>query len=245
MDRISRHSSGQIVGDRRNRELGELIAINNAMFQQNVGIILGGAATNVFLPMAVIIPVAVLITLVAGIPLGGGDATKTTPTNDLLVGLMVGVSVIIGGLLYIFVKLGLTSILLKISKGERPGFSEFTNNRAAYGSFLMANILVFLAITIGTSFLIVPGIIVGCKLAFTPLLVLDKGMGPIEAMQESWKMTEGQGWKIFFSSAAYYIINAIVGCIPFLGMVGSLVTLPYYEMLICTIYGTRTGDLAA
>ncbi|MBX9572554.1 MAG: hypothetical protein K2X77_26905 [Candidatus Obscuribacterales bacterium] len=243
MDRISKHISGQILGDRRNRELGELIAINNAMFQQNLGIILGGAAPNVFLPL-LMIPAGLLMFPALGI-LETLDQARSHHPPTILYWLMYGGSAIIGLLLYMFVKLGLTSILLKISKGERPGFSEFKNNHAAYRNFLAANILVFLSVATGLVCFVVPGIILGCKLAFTPLLVLDRGMGPFEAMQESCSLTYGQCWKIFFASSAYHIINAIVSCIPLLGLAGSLVALPYYEMLICTIYGTRTGELAA
>ena len=45
--------------------------------------------------------------------------------------------------------------------------------------------------------LIIPGIVFLCRLAFVPYLVVDKGYDAIVAVQESWKMTRGHGWRIF------------------------------------------------
>src|SRR5690606_22812567 len=68
--------------------------------------------------------------------------------------------------------------------------------------------------------LIVPGIIVACRLTFVSYLVMDKGLDPIAAVETSWRMTRGHGWRIFalgFTSFFIFIFGLllfIVGVFP-------------------------------
>ena len=234
--------SGQIQGDRRDRELGELLGIALAMFQENIGIILGGTAVTMIVPTLIMVPVAVGIAVMGGF---AGEGSQIDPAKMLPIFAIGGVGIIVTIIAYMLVKIGFTCILLKISKGERPAFSEFTQNMGYFANFLGVSFLVGLIVCAGFICLVIPAIYLGCKLIFAPLLVLDRGMGPIEAMKESWTLSEGQFWKIFLSAVAYTVVNVIVGFIPLIGLVGQFLTFPYYELLICSIYRSRTGDLAA
>lgn len=69
--------------------------------------------------------------------------------------------------------------------------------RENYLNIILANLLVFAIVGIGFVFLIVPGIILACRLSFVPLLVMDKKMDAVAAVEKSWTMTRGYGWKIF------------------------------------------------
>lgn len=229
-------------GDMRNRELGELLGIALAMFQENIGIILGGTAITMILPALIMVPVGIGIAVMGGSAGSGSDVDIAKMLPLFAIG---GVGLLVTVVVYILAKIGFTCILLKISKGERPAFSEFTSNMGYFGNLLGASILIGIVVTAGLICLVIPAIFLGCKLIFTPLLILDKNMGPIEAMKESWRLSEGQFWKIFLSAVAYTVINVIVGLIPFVGLVGQFLTYPYYELLICAIYRSRTGDLAA
>jgi uncharacterized membrane protein len=80
----------------------------------------------------------------------------------------------------------------KIDLGEI--FIGFKNN---YLNIILANLLLFAIIGIGLVFLIIPGIILACRLSFVTYLVMDKGMDPVAAVEKSWTMTRGHGWKIF------------------------------------------------
>lgn len=73
-------------------------------------------------------------------------------------------------------------------------FVGFKNN---YVNIVLANLLLFAIIGIGFVFLIIPGIILACRLSFVTFLVMDKGMDPVAAVEKSWTMTRGYGWKIF------------------------------------------------
>lgn len=73
-------------------------------------------------------------------------------------------------------------------------FDGFKKN---YLNIVLANLLMFAIIGLGFIFLIIPGIILACRLAFVPYLVMDKNLEPVAAVEKSWEMTRGYGWKIF------------------------------------------------
>jgi hypothetical protein len=70
------------------------------------------------------------------------------------------------------------------------GFNNYIN-------IVLVNILVVSLIGIGMVALIIPGIIIACRLAFVSYLVMDKKLEPIAAIETSWKKTDGYAWEIF------------------------------------------------
>ena len=93
------------------------------------------------------------------------------------------------------------------------GFNNFLN-------IILANLLKLALIGIGIIALIIPGIIIACRLAFVSFLVMDKGMDPLAATETSWKLTRGHGWTIFgLGVTSFFVFIAgllffIVGAIP-------------------------------
>jgi magnesium-transporting ATPase (P-type) len=109
--------------------------------------------------------------------------------------------------------------------------------RENYLSIILANLLVTALVALGLFALIIPGIIIGCRLAFTAYLVMDKKLDPIEAVETSWRMTRGHGWTIFlmgFSSFFIYIFGLImllVGIFPAMIWVSSSFASLYQSVL--------------
>jgi uncharacterized membrane protein len=89
-----------------------------------------------------------------------------------------------------------------------------------YLHIVLANLLVFALVILGLFALIIPGIIIGCRLAFVSYIVMDKKLDPIEAVELSWKLTKGYGWKIFLMGCAsifiviFGLLMLIVGIFP-------------------------------
>ena len=80
---------------------------------------------------------------------------------------------------------------------------------AVYKNFsnaVLANLLTTLIIGAGFIFLIVPGIYLVCKLSFVDYLIVDRKMEVVDAIKESWRLTNGYSFKIFlFGLAAFFV----------------------------------------
>ena len=96
-------------------------------------------------------------------------------------------------------------------------------NLSAYWSYVGVSILMGLAFVGGLLLLIVPGIIFGLMFCFGTYLVVDRRVGPIEAMKESMRITNGHKWELFLLAVASLGL-ALIGIICLL--VGFLVAMP-------------------
>jgi len=111
------------------------------------------------------------------------------------------------------------------------GFSE------NYIQIILANLLTFALVMIGIIMLIIPGIIIGCRLAFVPYLVMDKKMEPITAIEESWRLTKGYGWTIFamaivsFFIVLFGLLMLIVGIFPAIMWISGAFATLYNDVL--------------
>ncbi len=87
-----------------------------------------------------------------------------------------------------------------------------------YLYIILANLLVTALIVLGFFALIVPGIIIACRLVFVSYIVMDKKLDPIEAVELSWKLTRGHGWTIFFMGFTSFFIFIFGLMLMFIGV---------------------------
>jgi MFS family permease len=96
------------------------------------------------------------------------------------------------------IKYGENYLFLKVMRDEEADLRLlFEGFKTKYLNIILANLIVFALAIIGFMMLIIPGIIVVCRLAFVPYLVMDKDLEPMKAVEKSWQMTRGHGWTIF------------------------------------------------
>jgi uncharacterized membrane protein len=107
-----------------------------------------------------------------------------------------------------------------------------------YLHIVLANLLVVALIVLGCFALLIPGIIIACRLVFVSYIVMDKKLDPIEAVELSWKLTRGHGWRIFamglvsFFIILFGLILFIVGIFPAIMWVSSSFATLYQSVLI-------------
>ena len=92
---------------------------------------------------------------------------------------------------------GVSFAFLTAARNDPLDIKDMFEGFHYYWNAVLASLLVGVIIVIGIVFLIVPGIIFACKLAFTPYLVVDRQMTVIQAIEESWRMTRGYAWTVF------------------------------------------------
>ena len=118
-------------------------------------------------------------------------------------------------------KYGGNIIFVRAVRKIKPDFEYLIKGfMENYLHIVLANLLVFALIILGMFALIVPGIIIACRLSFVSYIVMDKKLDPIEAVEMSWKLTRGHGWQIFFMGfvslfiVIFGFILMIVGIFP-------------------------------
>jgi len=185
---------------------------------------------NAFLPLLV----AVIITGV----LNGPVSASWKADHNLGFAFLL-LPVILFGLAYKFmfmpvIKYGENFLFLKAMRDEeaelRVLFDGFKNR---YLDIVLANLIVFALVLIGLVMLIIPGIIIWCRLAFVPYLVMDKELEPMKAVEKSWQMTRGHAWTIFFMGVISFFL-IIAGLIVFI--FGILISIMWIHSAFATLY---------
>ena len=157
---------------------------------------------------------------------------------------MLGIFVGLIALAYTFLAAPVISyggdfIFVEAVRGKKPDFEllikGFWTN---YFYIILANLLVTALVVLGFFMLIVPGIIIACRLVFVSYIVMDKKLDPIEAVELSWKLTRGHGWRIFamgitsFFLFIFGMLMLIVGILPAIMWISSSFATLYQSVLI-------------
>jgi uncharacterized membrane protein len=87
--------------------------------------------------------------------------------------------------------------------------------------------------------LIVPGLIAAIFFMFTTFIVIDKELGPIEAMKESMRIGKGYRWPLLGFICVLFLIM-LGGVIALL--VGVLVAMPVTSLAFVHAYRVLTGN---
>jgi len=127
--------------------------------------------------------------------------------------------------------IAILTIPIELSKGNtiNPTFIFDAKYRKFMGEFFILNGIRSIAITVGFMFFIIPGIVMSIAYSMSNLLLLDKEMGPLEALTKSNKLTYGNKWRMFFSQLAIIVVLVIAlyifGLIPAIGSILKIVIL--------------------
>ena len=138
-----------------------------------------------------------------------------------------------GVLIYGPARYGVAFVSLKAVRGTPPKVSDLFEVLQNYLNIVAANLLVLVIVTVGLIFLIVPGIVFACKLAFTPYLVVEKKMDAAEAIRESWRMTRGYALDVFLIGLLAIPIF-IAGLIAF-GL-GAVISVMWIRLAFASLY---------
>jgi uncharacterized membrane protein len=107
-----------------------------------------------------------------------------------------------------------------------------------FWKYLGASILLGLAVGLGFLLLIVPGIIFALMFMFTTFIVIDRELGPIEAMKESNRIARGYKWNLLGFILVLVLIN-LLGVLAL--VVGLLVSIPVSSLAFAYAYRLLSG----
>jgi uncharacterized membrane protein len=181
--------------------------------------------------------------MVLSAPFGWAKAVQDRATEwDSGVNVIIQMFALGFGLLILGpVRYGANYAMLKAVRGEKPEFIDIFVFQKNYLNIVLAHLLTNAIIAVGLVFLVVPGIIFACKLAFVPYLVTDRKMEATEAIRESWRMTTGYSGKIFLMGLLTIPI-AIAGML-LLG-IGLILAIMWISLAFAAIFAAVTAKEA-
>jgi len=111
-----------------------------------------------------------------------------------------------------------------------------------FWKYVGASLLLSLAVVAGLVLLIVPGVILALMFMFSNLIVIDRELGPIDAMTESNRVTRGHKWSLLGLVLILFLVN-LVGLVVF--VVGLLVSIPVTALAFIHAYRVLSATAGA
>lgn len=138
-------------------------------------------------------------------------------------------------LVQVVVGMGIVNAYLSVVRGQKVTIETFTATAPKILKYVLAQIILGIIVFLGLLFFIVPGIIFAIKFMFTLYLVVDEGLGPIEALKASEKLTQGRKWDMM----GFMLVAAVLAYSGILALfVGLIVTIPVATLSYAVLYNS-------
>lgn len=133
------------------------------------------------------------------------------------------------------VQIGVVKMLLKFVDGQKGMISDLFSYFDLMMIFKMfvGTMMYGLLVMIGFILLVIPGIIFLVRFSYYMYFIVDKNMGPVDALTKSWEITKGNTLLLIGFVLALFLIN-VVGAL--LILIGLLVTIPLSMVSAAYVY---------
>lgn len=185
---------------------------------------------NVWLWVGVMITTGVINMLLGRV----GDSTTGDST-----GLVISLA---GFIVQVIIEIGILTIALRLLDNQPVKYTDLFLQYHLLGQFLIAVIIISIAVGVGLILFIIPGIYIGLRLSQACFIIVDQKLSGIEAIKKSWAITKGHTLKLFLLVIVMVVINIIGALVLFIGL---LVTLPTTTMAMAYVYRRLVSGAAA
>ncbi len=131
------------------------------------------------------------------------------------------------------VMMGLIKIFLGFCDGEKGEFSDLFSCYPLLFKYMVGSIIYGVIVSLGLILLIIPGIVWAIKFQFFDYLIIDRGLGPIDALEKSSEITRGVKLDLL-------TFGILIGIINLLGLlclvVGLFFTIPMTRVATAFVY---------
>lgn len=104
---------------------------------------------------------------------------------------------------------GYLKAFIKHFRGGKIEFDDIFSLDNRWISFAFLAIIKLILLTLGFICFVIPGVYFAVRWMFAEMLVIDKGMKPVEALRASSKMTEGIWWPLFLFVLAMAVLSIL------------------------------------
>ena len=138
------------------------------------------------------------------------------------------------------VQIGVLYFTVRIARGDNAELKDIFEVFNHYGSALLMMILLGLIIGVGFLLLIIPGIILGIRLYYTPFVLMEQRLGAVDALKASWEMTRGHGGQIFLM----YLLAIPIAIGGMIAMIIGIIPASLWIMLAFAVFYTQINPRA-
>jgi uncharacterized membrane protein len=149
------------------------------------------------------------------------------------------VSMLVNSAVQGFMMGGITRFALEVARGRRAELATIFSGRQTFVPMFLAALLYAVCVYVGSLLCIVPGVVVALGWWLYPVLVVDRNERALDALRESWRITEGHKIRIFVFFLLMVLVG-IAGCLAF--CVGLFVVGAMASLSMVFIYLRLTGE---
>jgi hypothetical protein len=151
------------------------------------------------------------------------------------------ISAVVLALFFVGLDLGFRKIALQVHDRGESSYKELFSAFALAPKAIIGWALYCVMVWVGWLLLVLPGFIALLRFAFFPYFIIDKNMGPIDALKESYEVTKHHMWDIF----AFWVAMKIVVALGFVSWMGILITWPLLALAYAFFYRKLVADSSA
>ncbi len=140
--------------------------------------------------------------------------------------------------------IGMIKIALGFCDEQKPTIGTLFDVRDCFWRYAGAAILYGLIVLGGTILLIIPGIIWAVKYSLCYYFVIDKGLGPVDAIKASGRTTMGAKWQLLCFGILCGLINLLGLLCLFVGAFAAYPTVLVASALVYRCLVAQTPELA-
>lgn len=181
----------------------------------------------------------VIVLVVLAVVQGVGAYISLFFKEEPMLGLVLNLVFVFASMI---VSLGVMRMTLDLVDGKKPNFNDFYQQYPLLLKYIGTGIIQGLIVFAGFLLLIIPGIYLSVKLGFSSYVVVDKKVGPFDAIKSSYEMTKGNWWNIAFLGLVSFFI-CLAGVLALL--VGLFVAIPVTTLAYAYVYRKLSGGAGA
>jgi uncharacterized membrane protein len=151
---------------------------------------------------------------------------------------------VLGYVIGIIVKIGLIKIALSFCDEQKPPFATLFDAWDCFWRVVGVGILYGLIVLAGFILFIIPGIVWVVKFSLCYYFVIDKGLGPIQALKASSRATMGVKWQLFGFGLLCGLINLLGMLCLIVGVFATYPTVLIAHTLVYRQLLAQTPELA-
>lgn len=134
----------------------------------------------------------------------------------------------------VFVSLGLARVFTRMSRGLPAEVGMLFGEGRRYFQGLAATMMMGVIVVLGSLAFLIPGIIAAIGLQFFIYAMVDQDLGAMDALKESWRLTDGYKFTVFLTNFAIGLIGIAIACVTC--GIGYLAFIPVLSLTQAVMY---------